>query len=132
MKRLFVYGTLMCDAIMHSVSGVQPSPLPATLKGYRRYAIKAEPYPAIIPQQDAIVEGVVYRGITPAAWQRLDAYEGELYTRQRVSVELVQGGTTEAETYVLKPAYSKLLGSKEWDFDVFLQQHKQHYLNTLK
>jgi gamma-glutamylcyclotransferase (GGCT)/AIG2-like uncharacterized protein YtfP len=132
MKDLFVYGTLMCEAIMHAVSGLRPSPQPATLHDYRRYAIKAEPYPAIIPQQGATVDGVVYRRIPSAAWQRLDDYEGELYSRQRVSVELAQGGVIEAESYVLRPVYSGLLDSKEWDFEAFLRQHKQHYVNTLK
>lgn len=35
----FAYGTLMCEDIMREVSGIRPSHVPGTLKGYRRRSV---------------------------------------------------------------------------------------------
>ena len=88
MKNLFAYGTLMCEDIMGDVSGCRlPSPSPGTLKGYSRWCVKGEPYPALVRDEKKLVEGMVYRNVPDSAWDRLDAFEGEMYERRLVRIE---------------------------------------------
>lgn len=116
---------------MQSVSHLHIAGVRASLGGYRRYAIKGEAYPAIVPHAGGRVAGMLYRGIPPAAWRRLDSYEGEMYQRCTASVLLESGGTVTAETYVLKPAFAKQLAKVDWDFEKFLQCDKSQYLRAL-
>ena len=88
MKNLFAYGTLMCDDIMEEVSGAAPSGSSALLRGYRRLCVKGEHYPALIPDEGYMVEGIVYQGLLGPAWHRLDSFEGQMFSRQRVMLDL--------------------------------------------
>jgi len=130
-KNLFAYGTLMCAEIMRGVAGCLPSTVPGVLLGYRRLAIKGELYPALVAEEGARVEGVVYRTVPEAAWKRLDRFEGEIYSRHSVLIVLQDGGTLAAETYVLRPEFQDLLAQADWDYADFLRNGKtrfqQHY-----
>lgn len=132
MRNLFTYGTLMCEAIMHAVSGHNLPSIHATLNGYSRRAVRGEAYPAIFPDSTGNVCGVLYLGVPDSAWLRLDEYEGEMYFRERVSV--VRGDATilAAETYVLKPHVIMHLETVDWDYNNFLRYHKQCYLKEIK
>ena len=104
-KNFFAYGTLMCDEIMAEVSGVCPRPVPATLWGYRRLRVKAEPYPAVVPNIGCCVDGIAYQHVPPSAWGRLDRFEGEMYSREIVQVRLSSGSAVRAATDVLRPQF---------------------------
>jgi gamma-glutamylcyclotransferase (GGCT)/AIG2-like uncharacterized protein YtfP len=131
MDNLFAYGTLMCDEIMREVAGCCPSHVPGALRGYRRRCVKGELYPALAPDGQGHVEGVVYRNIPDSAWDRLDRFEGEMYTRQLAQIELHDGGTLPAGIYVVQPEFLDRLDESEWDFARFLQNGKtgfqRHY-----
>jgi gamma-glutamylcyclotransferase (GGCT)/AIG2-like uncharacterized protein YtfP len=127
MDNLFAYGTLMCDDIMREVSGCRLSPVAATLKGYRRRSVKGEPYPALVPDEEGCVEGVVYRSVPEAAWDRLDQFEGEMYTRQFVQLELNDGATLPAAAYVVRPQFLDRLDPSDWDFAEFLRHGKARF-----
>jgi gamma-glutamylcyclotransferase (GGCT)/AIG2-like uncharacterized protein YtfP len=88
MENLFAYGTLMCDDIMIEVSGCRLSHMPGTLRGYSRRSVRGEHYPALVPREEGRVEGVVYRNVPDSAWDRLDRFEGEMYTRQLLQIQL--------------------------------------------
>lgn len=102
MENLFAYGTLMCDDIMREVSGCDLSHRPGTLHGYSRRAVKGEDYPAIVADETGVVVGVIYLDVPDSAWRRLDAFEGEMYARQAVQVDLSDGVTLVAGVYVVQ------------------------------
>ncbi len=132
MENLFAYGTLMCDDIMREVSGWHLSHVPGTLKGYKRRSVKGEAYPALVPDAKGSVEGVVYRNVPESAWDRLDLFEGEMYARQRVQIELKDGGTLSAEAYVVQPAFLDRLDQSDWDFADFLRNGKARFQRHYK
>ena len=121
---LFAYGTLMCEDIMQEVAGCLPQHHNGILKGFKRRQIRGEQYPAVFPDRDACVEGVVYQGVSDVSWDRLDRFEGEMYIRQNVVVGLQDGTTIVAMTYVLRPEYVGCLDEMEWSFTEFLSGKK--------
>ena len=132
MKYFFAYGSLMCEDIMQEVSGCCLSKMPGILRGYSRRPIKDELYPAIIPDNDGLVDGIIYRDVPGLAWGRLDRFEGEMYSRQSVLIELMDGSTLDTATYVLKPEFMNQLEPYEWDFTDFLCNHKEDFVNCYK
>jgi gamma-glutamylcyclotransferase (GGCT)/AIG2-like uncharacterized protein YtfP len=131
MKNLFAYGTLMCDDIMREVAGCCLSHVPGILKGYRRRSIQGEHYPALVPDVEGRVEGVVYLNVPNSAWERLDRFEGEMYARQGVQIKLNDGVMLGADTYVVRTAFLDRLDESDWDFTNFLHNgkasFKRHY-----
>lgn len=132
MKNLFAYGTLMCEDIMSEVAGVDLTHVPGTLRGYSRRSVIGEHYPAITPDENAAVEGVLYCDLPDSAWDHLDRFEGEMYERCAVDVELADGTILSAETYVTRPAYQNHLSDTEWDFDYFLMAGKTCFQSHYK
>lgn len=126
-RNLFAYGTLMCAEVMREVAGCLPSSAPGVLQGYRRRAVKGELYPALVAEEGARVEGVVYRAVPDAAWTRLDRFEGEIYSRRSVLIVLQDGVTLAAETYVLRPECLDLLAQADWDYADFLRNGKTRF-----
>lgn len=123
---LYAYGTLMAPDIMQAVAGCRLQSVEATLEGYRRFGIRGEEYPGIIRVKGGRVEGVLYRDVPSEAMARLDLFEGEMYSRDAV---MVQPGDKDkplsAMVYVIKPEFTHLLTSEEWDFQNFLKHGKR-------
>jgi gamma-glutamylcyclotransferase (GGCT)/AIG2-like uncharacterized protein YtfP len=124
MPHLFAYGTLRCEDILAEVVRCRPSSLPGVVHGYRCGPVKGEVYPGLVEEEDGQVEGVVYRDLAPAAWARLDRFEGDLYVRRPVPVALSSGASCEAETYLVRPQHRDRVGPGTWDFDAFLRTGK--------
>jgi gamma-glutamylcyclotransferase (GGCT)/AIG2-like uncharacterized protein YtfP len=58
--QIFVYGTLMADEVLKLLLKRVPPSKPATLAGHRRYAIRGQVFPAIVPAEpEASVRGKV-------------------------------------------------------------------------
>ena len=96
---LFVYGTLREDEVVRRVTGRTFPKAAGMLNGFRRFEGPAWfPYPYVMPQAGAFVEGMVLTGVDPECLARLDAYEGACYTRRRVRVD-TGGGPREAWVY---------------------------------
>ena len=129
---LFAYGTLICPDIMAEVSGLHRPATSATLRGYRRLRVKGEDYPALLPDAAGFVPGVIYRDIPESAWTLLDRFEGEMYARVQVQVELADGTTAAAETYVINGSFSGCLEEVEWDFTAFLGNGKDRFRMSYK
>lgn len=130
MDDLFTYGTLMCEDIMTSVAGMKLESTRGVLKGYRRMEVKDEHYPAIIEDDKGEVDGVVYLGLPRSSIEQLDIFEGEIYTRTLVEIQLGDGNTIKAWAYVLKERYYGLLGLKEWSFEEFLKSGKSAFVSN--
>ena len=117
---------------MREVSGCCLAHVTGILKGFRRRSVRGEHYPALVPDEDCRVEGIVYLGVPHSAWIRLDRFEGEMYARQAVQVALDDGTTLPAETYVAKPEFLAQLGPSEWDFEGFLRSAKTTFQRQYK
>lgn len=127
MQHLFAYGSLMCPDIMRLVSGVEPISQPARLRGYRRCRVRNEPYPAVIADRTATLDGVLYRDLNTSAWERLDRFEGDLYQRIQVRVGTGQGVEQTAGLYLATPALQALLIPGDWSFEQFLREGKSRF-----
>lgn len=84
---LFVYGTLKEGGIQERVIGRLVPSEPDELEGYGKSAIKlsGRMYPIISPREGSVVEGEVLE-LTPEELARIDRYEGQAYTRQKVTL----------------------------------------------
>jgi gamma-glutamylcyclotransferase (GGCT)/AIG2-like uncharacterized protein YtfP len=122
----------MCDDIMQEVAGCALTGEPGTLRGFCRRGVKGEHYPALIPEADSCVDGILYLDVPQAAWERLDRFEGEMYFRRRVPIEPGGGKTVAAQTYIVKPGFMDLLKATEWDFSEFLRSGKARFQKRYK
>lgn len=127
-RNLFAYGTLMCDDIIAAVAGHTPVSVTAVLKNHRRLRVRGEHYPGLTRHRGGQVEGVLYRALEPAVWARIDRFEGLMYERVRVTVELCDGTLAHADTYRVRPKYENRLEPVEWDFQAFLDVGKQGFV----
>lgn len=88
---LFVYGTLMDDALVMQLTGRRFRKEPARLPAYRKVAPEDD-YPYIVRDGACVVEGFVLCDLDEEALRAFDLYEDErLYRRAPVTVDL--GGT---------------------------------------
>lgn len=124
----FTYGSLMCADIMTRVAGIDLAGTPAGLSGHVRHPVAGEDYPGVVASPGGRVEGVLYRGLDPAALARLDAFEGEMYERLAVSVNPVGGETVMAWCYIFRAPYRHLLQPGDWSFADFLAAGKARFL----
>lgn len=127
MENCFAYGTLMCEDIMAEVSGCRLPFVSGILRGYSRRRVKGELYPAIVPDENSAVQGVVYQNLPDTAWARLDRFEGEMYMRMAVKVELDDKAHLLAETYVIHPEFMDLLELSDWNYSEFLRTGKDGF-----
>ncbi len=125
MQNLFTYGSLMCQDIMSAVTGRQLCHSPALLLQYRRFLVKNEQYPGVVPSDGGLVNGIVYHGISPKVWSRLDRFEGEMYSRCPVTVLYENGAEAQVCCYVFKPEFRQQLTDEEWEFETFLHNGKK-------
>ena len=116
--KLFVYGTLMAEAVMRSVCGQPFASTPATLHDFRRRRVSGEVYPAIIPCPGDRVEGALYSGLNATQLALLDVFEGTMYRRAIVDV-MTGSGWRSAHTYIMSPAYRHALTDEPWSLDGF-------------
>lgn len=132
MTNLFAYGTLMCEDIMQEVSGCRLSPVPGILKGYSRRSVKNEYFPGLVSNAESRVEGVAYSDVPDSAWDRLDRFEGQMCARRLVQIELNDGATLPAATFVVKPQFLVRLEPSEWNFADFLRYGKANFQKNYK
>jgi hypothetical protein len=74
-----------------------------------------------------MVEGVVYSNLADEAWERLDQFEGEMYYRSVVTVELECGTFRQAQTYILRPQFEDRLSTESWTLQEFLRSGKAKF-----
>jgi gamma-glutamylcyclotransferase (GGCT)/AIG2-like uncharacterized protein YtfP len=118
----FTYGSLMFDEVMRAVADQQGLvSIPATLKGWERFAIRNASYPAARRgKPQASIRGVLWLDLSESAWKRLDAFEGDAYRRAAVEVHCDSGMHPAWVYEFLDPG---LLLPQDWDEATFRQQH---------
>lgn len=133
MADYFFYGSLMDADILSAVAGERIPPaglIPARLPGYERMSASSGVFPFIVADPGAVegVEGVLVRGIGPAAVRRLARYEGPGYVAAKKPVTTAEG-SSEAFVFIsLRPGRSS---GKPWDFETWRRRHKRRLLRAL-
>ncbi len=122
----------MCEDIMEEVSGCCLSRMAGSVRGYSRRPVRGEYYPALAMEQEGCVEGVIYRRVPISVWGRLDRFEGPMYIRQLVQVELSDGATLPATTYLLRQEFLDHLEETEWDFEHFIRNAKESFKRSYR
>jgi gamma-glutamylcyclotransferase (GGCT)/AIG2-like uncharacterized protein YtfP len=112
-RHLFVYGSLVQPTCLDEVLGHRHlgERLAARLADYRRLSTPTYPYPFVVAERGASVEGVLLMDLTAYDMQVLDRYEEVefgVYRREPVEVEAWGCGArpiyVRADTYVAGPA----------------------------
>jgi hypothetical protein len=127
MGTLYAYGTLQVPSIIAQIVGRELVGSPARLSGYVRYRVAERPYPAIVEAAAGEVDGMIYRGLDALEIERLDRYEGDMYERRELPVQ-VGDGWISAATYVLRPEFAHRLSEEPWDLERFMRDHLASYL----
>jgi gamma-glutamylcyclotransferase (GGCT)/AIG2-like uncharacterized protein YtfP len=126
--RLFSYGTLMLGEVMELVGGRAFGRRAAVLSGFRRLGLREQVYPAIVPARGETLDGVLWEALDPPALARIDRFEGPLYERQQLLVEVANGEIRSAFVYVLRPEHADLLTDTTWDEATFRARHLADFL----
>lgn len=125
---VFTYGSLMYVPVWSRIVAGDYASLEGCISGYRRLAVAGEDYPGVIRAPgDSQVSGRLYLNVQPDDMRRLDAFEGEYYARE-VCVMATLQGAMEAQLYVIKPEYTRLLRAENWSQTEFEQAGLQRFL----
>ena len=117
---IFAYGTLMIPSVMVAVTGRHFRSQKANLRNYARFTVKGESYPGIIPLTDAITEGIIYFNVNKFSLEQLDIFEGDLYERTHVRVEIEEKEIktiktqTEATTRPIQIRHESMINARVW------------------
>ncbi|KAI9773546.1 MAG: hypothetical protein M1840_006819 [Geoglossum simile] len=94
-RPLFIYGSLLIPHILHRASGYETPMIDlmhcatgATLYGYRRHALRDVIFPAIVPNPEGIASGAVVVGLSDEEKEAVKQFEGRIYDRVEVDVEV--------------------------------------------
>jgi len=133
MANFFFYGTLREPEIAREILG-RPlsgcSPRPGILSGYKRVYVSGATYPAIVPDEDHEVDGLLVTRISALEASRLSRYEGPQYLVQEVEIRLKDGTLDQASVFVPKPALK--VSSRLWDLETWRRQEKKRFMAGLK
>ncbi len=100
MVSLFVYGTLMDDAVVEELTGRRFRKEAAVLAGYCRITPEGS-FPFIVPDSAAVVHGFLLYELDAEALHALDRYEDEGHLYRRTAVVVRTGsGERSCMTYV--------------------------------
>jgi gamma-glutamylcyclotransferase (GGCT)/AIG2-like uncharacterized protein YtfP len=114
---MFVSGPLMFRELIQAITRKTFVGQAGLLHGYAQFMIKDEGQSAMIPFPDRTVDGVVYRDVDEDSLARIDAFQGNRFEREEVTVEGEDGAWVEASAYCLKLRRRKLLSTQAWDED---------------
>jgi len=102
---------------------------PASIKGWRRVNLAGVTYPGIVREAKGKVEGVLARGLGPAAKRRLVRYEGPEYDLIEVEVLTGRGVARQALMFVTVKALTPVTG--RWELALWQRRHKERFLASL-
>ena len=129
---LFTYGTLELPEVFAAVTGQSLDGMPATLNGYARYRLEGEVYPGIIAAEGEGLQGTLYRNLDPEIHRKIDHYEDTCYEKRQVRVTFREGYEWFAMAYVIPDEKSRLLSTRRWDQQQFIEQHLENFLRYIR
>ena len=132
---IFVYGTLMYPPVLNLLLKRVPMLTPATVKGFRRCRVLNQPYPAVVIDATASVDGLLLSGLLADETETPHDYEGEEYVLH-TGVEAVtkEGRTTRALYLWDTEAYADrhVCPSEPWDEQAFVDRDLDAFVAMLK
>jgi gamma-glutamylcyclotransferase (GGCT)/AIG2-like uncharacterized protein YtfP len=111
---LFAYGSLQVPEIFEAVTGLDLNGIPGCLDGFRCVQLRGFGFPGLIAAANAKTSGLIYRGLTLEAWQRLDAYEDGFYERRVLTAKLSGDEKIQVHVYVLAEEGLRLALNSDW------------------
>lgn len=132
-RDFFFYGTLRDPDVRALVLGAL-SPrmmIPATISGWRRAAVADATFPVAVAAPNATIDGVIARGLTPAAVKLLVRYEGPEYDIVTATARLPDARTCDVELFAPKPGSFTLL-KRTWTLEDWQARDKAQYLHALR
>jgi gamma-glutamylcyclotransferase (GGCT)/AIG2-like uncharacterized protein YtfP len=113
---------------MQAVTGKKLPSVDAVLKGYCRYSIRGEIYPAIIAQTGKSVIGRLFTGLDSSTLTILDAFEDVIYERCEREVMTADNAFIKAQVYVISAEYRHRLSDIPWNLEKFRRNHLETYI----
>ena len=129
MPNVFTYGTLEIPEVMEAVTGRTFSSAQATAKDFARYMLKRRIYPGMVEAEGQTTQGLLYYNVDSQSLEVLDAFEDEIYRRQRVTVQIQPGDWIEAYSYIIPLEEKSVLTSQPWCRDFFMTHHLASYIS---
>lgn len=120
---LFTYGSLMFPEVWLRVAGAAFPSQAGTLDDHAAWKVKGQTYPGLTEAAGRQVNGVVYLDVDATAAARLDAFEGDFYSRKSVLVRLADGRSIEADVYLVGENFRDSLSPERWDPEEFRANH---------
>jgi gamma-glutamylcyclotransferase (GGCT)/AIG2-like uncharacterized protein YtfP len=130
---VFTYGSLMFESVWSRVVRGNYASGSAVLLAHRRFAVRHQTYPAVIPKEGGVVSGVLYRSVNAEDLARLHAFEGADYRFATVQVELEVENSSAARlesagVYLFSPVDQ--LEDRDWSPQWFEQTGVHEFLRT--
>ena len=126
---LFVYGTLMFDAVLRALLGRVPARQQARAHSCRRWAIRGRRYPALTIGDSAEsappVAGYLIADLSRGEWGTIDRYEDDHYELARIQTD---SGPAWAYCYG-RARQAELRGA--WNPSEFEARYLDEYLRAL-
>lgn len=120
---LFVYGTLQSTALMQAVAGETcPASVPARLPGYALHQKSDDVVPYIQPDAEAVVDGLIYKGLTSEQMARLDLYEGAFGYQLAKVIAVTNAAERLVHVYV--PPADTIDGDGAWSLSDWQKDHE--------
>ena len=132
MTHLFTYGTLEIPEVMEAVTGRSWASAEARAEGFAKFLLKGRIYPGMTAVQGSICSGRVYYRIDRRTLDILDAFEDEVYARERIEVEVEGGRLLQADAYLIRPQDREWLTATPWQPEEFSSKHLVRYLEACK
>lgn len=126
---LFIYGTLQHEDVRRAVlghDGAQHQFVKAALTDHAIYHVAGTAYPMIMAEAGMLAPGLIWYGLTPADYARLDRFEGAHYQRHPVQVSRTDDGVSlSAEIY--QPDHILPRGAR-WEFSSWCKTGLSQFL----
>jgi gamma-glutamylcyclotransferase (GGCT)/AIG2-like uncharacterized protein YtfP len=131
MNTIFVYGTLLNDEVLELILDRIPPKDLAQLQGFQRMKVIREVFPAIRPEDNGSVTGLLLKELSDTEIESLDAYEGAFYEKQSVIVTSIDGVSHQCQTYICKPGYYDLLSDEPWSNEEFRENYLERFIRSI-
>jgi len=129
---VFCYGTLLFPEVLRAVAGVSIAGRTATVHGWARYRVHGEVFPGLIADPPSRTRGLLLEGVDALSLASLDAFEGALYQRRELEVELDDGTHMPAQCWVMAPGCEARLTREPWDPEAFAASELGAYLRQVE
>jgi len=115
---LFTFGTLMDTELLELVSEQAVDTLqlePARVVGHARRWVIDDHYPVLVPAQGHDTQGLIIRGLSDAALDRIVFFEGEEFSLKSLDVLLESGEPEQVEYFA--DNHRKSISESEWTLE---------------